>query len=64
MMKSFARLVMKRSDTSIGMMIMTDRKNIKIDAEMYERLRDEKGGYETWNALFDRLLSEVEDDDA
>jgi len=55
---------MKRSDTSIGMMIMTDRKNIKIDAEMYERLRDEKGGYETWNALFDRLLSEVEDDDA
>jgi predicted CopG family antitoxin len=40
---------------------MTERKNIKIDAEMYERLRDEKTQYETWNAFFDRLLGEVED---
>ena len=40
---------------------MTDRKNLKIDAAMYERLREEKTQYETWNAFFDRLLSEVED---
>lgn len=40
---------------------MTDRKNLKVDAEMYERLREEKTQYETWNAFFDRLLSEVGD---
>ena len=40
--------------------LMTDRKNLKIDVEMYERLRAEKGEYETWNALFDRLLAEAD----
>lgn len=35
---------------------MTDRKNLKIDAPMYDRLREEKRQYETWNAFFDRLL--------
>lgn len=37
---------------------MSDRKNLKIDPEMYDRLKDEKREYETWNALFDRLLRE------
>jgi len=37
---------------------MTDRKNLKIDPEMYDRLRDEKKKYETWNAFFDRLVEE------
>jgi hypothetical protein len=37
---------------------MTDRKNLKIDEAMYERLRAEKGEYETWNGFFDRLLAE------
>jgi len=40
---------------------MTDRKNLKIDSEMYERLRAEKGEYETWNGFFDRLLAEAGD---
>lgn len=38
---------------------MTDRKNLKIDSEMYDRLRDEKTEYETWNHFFDRLLEEA-----
>lgn len=37
---------------------MTERKNLKIDEAMYERLQDEKGQYETWNQLFARLLEE------
>ena len=35
---------------------MTERKNLKIDPEMYDRLREEKEQYETWNHLFNRLL--------
>jgi hypothetical protein len=42
---------------------MTDRKNLKIDSEMYERLREAKTQYETWNAFFDRLLSEAGTDE-
>ena len=41
---------------------MSNRKNLKIDEPMYERLREEKGEYETWNGLFDRLLAEANDD--
>jgi len=39
---------------------MSDRKNIKIDAEMYDRLDKEKRKYETWNAFFDRVLEEAQ----
>jgi hypothetical protein len=42
---------------------MADRKNIKLDTEMYNRLRDEKTEYETWNHFFDRLLKEAGADD-
>lgn len=42
---------------------MTDRKNIKVDTEMHDRLREEKTQYETWNHFFDRLLREAGDDD-
>jgi len=45
------------------MRMMVDRKNIKIRTEMYDRLRDEKTEYETWNDLFDRLLQEASDDE-
>ena len=38
---------------------MSDRKNLKIDSEMYDRLQDEKTQYETWNHFFDRLLREA-----
>ena len=38
---------------------MTDRKNLKIDVEMYDRLADAKRQYETWNAFFARLLDET-----
>jgi len=37
---------------------MTDRKNIKIDESTYERLREEKGQYETWDGFLHRLLDE------
>ena len=37
-----------------------ERKNLKIDSEMYDRLREEKTQYETWNHLFDRLLREAD----
>ena len=40
---------------------MTDRKNLKIDADIYNRLRGEKTQYETWDAFFDRLLAETTD---
>ena len=39
---------------------MTERKNLKIDKEMYDRLREEKTQYETWNHLFDLLLKEAD----
>ena len=41
---------------------MTERKNLKIDVDMYDRLREEKTQYETWNHLFDRLLEQTDDD--
>lgn len=37
---------------------MSEYKNIKVDEEIYSQLREEKGEYETWNALFARLLEE------
>ena len=40
---------------------MSNRKNLKIDPEMYDRLKEEKTQYETWNHLFDRLLNENSD---
>jgi hypothetical protein len=38
---------------------MADRKNLKIAEPMYDRLKKEKTQYETWNHLFDRLLTEA-----
>lgn len=37
---------------------MSDRKNIKINQETFERLEEAKGKYETWDGLFNRLLDE------
>ena len=45
-------------DSPRGLAAMTERKNIKIDASVYEELQEEKGEYETWNALFSRLVEE------
>jgi len=41
---------------------MANRKNLKIDEAMYDRLWEEKTQYETWNHLFDRLLTEAVDE--
>ena len=41
---------------------MTNRKNIKIDVKTYERLREEKGQYETWDGALNRILDEIDDD--
>jgi predicted CopG family antitoxin len=42
---------------------MTDRKNLKIDEKTYERLSDEKGEYETWNLVINRLLDLADEAD-
>ena len=42
---------------------MTERKNLKIDVKTYERLREEKGQYETWDGALNRMLDELDDDD-
>lgn len=36
---------------------MTDRKNLKIDADTYAALREEKGRFETWDQTLHRILS-------
>ena len=41
---------------------MSERKNIKIDVETYQRLREEKGQYETWDGALNRMLDELDDD--
>jgi hypothetical protein len=38
---------------------MTDRKNIKVHEETFERLADEKGQFETWDGFFARVLDDV-----
>lgn len=35
---------------------MDDRKQIKFSEDVYERLKDEKRTYETWDGLAVRLL--------
>lgn len=39
---------------------MSKRKNLKIEADTYEDLRDEKRDMETWDSMFRRLLAERE----
>ena len=41
---------------------MSERKNLKIDVETYQRLREEKGQYETWDGALNRMLDELDDD--
>lgn len=41
---------------------MTDRKNIKVDEEIHERLAERKGKHETWNGFFDRVLRGMDDE--
>jgi len=37
-----------------------ERKNLKITEETYDRLRDEKGQYETWDGCLNRILDDTE----
>lgn len=37
---------------------MTDRKNLKVSKDTYEKLREEKGQYETWDGFFHRIIEE------
>jgi len=37
------------------------RKNLKIDEETYERLRDAKGRFETWDGCLNRLVEQAGD---
>lgn len=39
---------------------MTDRKNLKVSVDTYDRLCDAKGQYETWDGFFHRVLEERE----
>lgn len=39
---------------------MTDtRKNLKLNADTFQRLKNEKGDYETWDGLMHRLLDGI-----
>jgi len=35
---------------------MTDRKNLKISEDTYDKLREEKRDMETWDSMLRRLL--------
>jgi len=39
---------------------MTERKNLKITVETYERMKDEKKQYETWDGMLNRVLDDSE----
>jgi len=37
---------------------MADRKNLKINEDTYDLLRQEKGDYETWDGFFHRVFDD------
>ena len=39
---------------------MTERKNIKLDPETFDRLEAEKRKFETWDGCINRVLDELE----
>jgi hypothetical protein len=41
---------------------MTDRKNLKITEETYDRLREEKNRFETWDGMLNRLVDDAGDE--
>jgi len=41
---------------------MSNRKNLKISVETYDRLRDAKTKFETWDGLLNRLIKESAND--
>ena len=40
---------------------MTSRKNLKINEETYDRLREAKGRFETWDGMLNRLVDEADE---
>jgi len=40
---------------------MGNRKQVKFKNDVYERLKDEKEDYETWDGFMHRLLNEGDD---
>lgn len=43
---------------------MSDRKNLKISETTYERLREEKEQFETWDGMLNRLIDQQDDPNA
>ena len=41
---------------------MPERKNVKINEDTYQDLREEKRDMETWDSMFRRLLQEATDE--
>ena len=41
---------------------MTDRKNLKIDEQTYDRLRALKGQYETWDGFLNRAADAIDNE--
>ena len=37
------------------------RKNLKINEETYDRLRDAKGQFETWDGMLNRLVDQADE---
>jgi len=40
---------------------MSERKNLKVAVETYDKLRDEKRKHETWDHFFNRMIRETEE---
>ncbi|WP_411967522.1 hypothetical protein [Haloferax sp. YSSS75] len=41
---------------------MAERKNLKIDSNVYDRLAKQKGSKDTWDEFFSRLVNSVSQD--
>lgn len=39
---------------------MTKRKNIKVDEQTWQMLKEDKGKYETWQGYFHRIVDDNE----
>jgi len=43
---------------------MTDRKNLKVDPDVFERLKEQKGDHETWDGYLLKLSKNLNTQDS
>jgi hypothetical protein len=56
--RGVATFVWASTTVKNGLNDMTDRKNLKVAADTYDDLSEEKRDMETWDSFFRRLLQE------